>query len=74
MDDIDSDQKDNLNLVQGRNSGRRAKDYTDWTPKCYLKTLYYNTLSDLVFYKCYYYLIKSALCRFLIHPASGGVD
>ena len=30
-DNTDPDQKDNLNLVQGRNGDRRAGDDTDWT-------------------------------------------
>ena len=73
-DDTDPDQEDNLNPIQGRNGGRGAGDDTDWTPRCYLKTLYYNTLSGLVLYKCQYYLVKSALRGLLIYPASGRVD
>lgn len=29
MDDTDSDKKNNFNLIQERNSGRRAEDNTD---------------------------------------------
>ena len=68
-DNTDPDQENNLNLVQGRNGGRRAGDDMNWTLRCYLKTLYYNTLLGLVFYKCQYYLIKDTLCRLLIYPA-----
>ena len=37
-DDIDLDQEDNFNPVQGRKGSRGARDDTDWTPKGYLKT------------------------------------
>ena len=40
MDDTDLDQEDNLNPIQGRNSGRRAENDTDWTLRCYLKTFH----------------------------------
>ena len=39
-DDIDLDQEDNLNPVQGHNGDKRAGNNTDWTLKYYLKTFY----------------------------------
>ena len=50
MNDIDLDQKDNSNLVSGRNSGKKAEDNTDEILRWYLKTFYYNALSGF-FYK-----------------------
>ena len=48
-DDIDLDQEDKFNPVQGRNSGKGAGDDINWTLRCYLKTFHTITPCQVFF-------------------------